>query len=44
LRCGLEKIAQPMNAEQGKASDLVSGNTFFDREIGWLRIDARRSH
>ena len=33
-----------MNAEQGKASDLVSGNTFFDREIGWLRIDARRSH
>ena len=32
-----------MNAEQRKASDLVSSNTFFDREVGWLRIDARRS-
>ncbi len=32
-----------MNTEQGKASDLESSNTFFDREVGWLRIDARRS-
>ena len=43
LQCGLEKLALPMKAEQGKASDLVSSNTFFDREVGWLRIDPRRS-
>lgn len=32
-----------MKAEQGKASDPVSSNTFFDREVGWLRMDPRRS-
>jgi hypothetical protein len=32
-----------MKADQGKASDQVSSNAFFDREVGWLRRDARSS-
>lgn len=45
IRWRLEEIVQPMKAEQKTTSDPVSISdaSYFDREVSWLRMDARRA-